>query len=421
MRFQTLSDWLHWQEQLHPKSMELELERVRAVWQRLQDNAFACPVIIVGGTNGKGSCVAMLESIYREAGYRVGSYTSPHIWRYNERIRIDGEPVTDADLCEAFEQVDRAREQTSLTYFEFGTLAALAIFQQHALDVIILEVGLGGRLDAVNIIDADVAIITSIDLDHTQWLGNDRAAIAREKAGILRANHIGIVADPVPPATLVDYATSIQSRLLCLGRDFDFHADGPGWSWHAGEQHRVGLPIPALSGVHQLRNAAAAIMAIDSLQTRLPVSQAHLRSGLLSVRLSGRFQLMSGSIRQVFDVAHNPAAASQLAATLRQAQFGGAVHAVFSALADKDIAGLVVPLCELVRHWHIAPLQDVGRGADLASMTGALSKSCVAASVSTYTDVQQAYTQAVDEACPGDTVLVYGSFYTVAQTCPHGL
>lgn len=421
MRFQTLSDWLHWQEQLHPKTIDLDLARVREVWQRMHYPAFSCPVITVGGTNGKGSCVAMLEAIYLTAGYRVGSYTSPHLWRYNERIRIDAAPLSDEKICEAFEKVDQARAQTSLTYFEFGTLAALDCFARQPLDVILLEVGLGGRLDAVNIIDADVAIISSIDLDHIQWLGNTRGAIAREKAGILRHHQIGIVADPAPPPELQVVADSIGNRLLCLGRDFSFQQDGGSWSWHYNELHRAGLPAPALTGEHQLRNAAAVVMAIETLQLRLPVSQAQLRTGLLSVRLAGRFQMAVGSTTRIFDVAHNPAAAAQLARTLEQLPGDSRIlHAVFSALEDKDITGLVAPLCSLITHWHLAPL-TAQRHASIETLVNAVREACPTATVSTYHDVQTAYNQALAIADTGDTVLVFGSFYTVAQTCEDSL
>jgi dihydrofolate synthase/folylpolyglutamate synthase len=420
MRFQTLSDWLHWQEQLHPKSIDLGLARVREVWRRMHADDFACPVITVAGTNGKGSCVAMLQAIYREAGYGVGSYTSPHIWRYNERIRIDAKPVADEVICEAFARVDGARQDISLTYFEFGTLAALDIFKQHALDVIILEVGLGGRLDAVNIIDADVALITSIDLDHTQWLGADREAIAREKAGILRENNIGIVVDTEPPASLLDDAQSLGNRLLCLGRDFKYEQEQGSWSWRSDARHRVGLPQPALAGAHQLRNAAGVIMAVESLQSRLPVSIAHVRHGLLTVRLPGRFYVIPGEVTHIYDVAHNPAAAAQLAMTLQAMRPGGAVHAVFSALADKDLAGMVAPLCEVVTHWYIAPL-NVARAATLQDMIDALSRGCPQAPISQCQDLAAAYAMANQDALSGDVVLVYGSFYTVAQTCRDGL
>lgn len=420
MRFQTLSDWLHWQEQLHPKSIDLGLARVHAVWRRMHAVDFSCPVITVAGTNGKGSSVAMLQAIYREAGYAVGTYTSPHLWRYNERICINAEPVSDALICEAFARVDAAREDTSLTYFEFGTLAALDIFKLQSLDVIILEVGLGGRLDAVNIIDADVALITSIDLDHMQWLGADRENIAVEKAGILRTHNTGIVADPNPPASLTEYAQSIGNRLLRLGKEFSCRQDEGSWSWHSGTIHRVGLPQPALTGEHQLRNAAGVMMAIELLQLRLPVTLAQVRCGLLSVRLPGRFQLVPGEVTHIFDVAHNPAAAQQLATTLKVSHRTGALHVVFSALADKDIAGIVAPMCALVKCWYLAPLQ-AARGADLATIDAALRHVCPQAQISHCPTPAQAYAKANEQAAAGDTVLVFGSFYTVAQSCPHSL
>jgi dihydrofolate synthase/folylpolyglutamate synthase len=420
MRFQTLADWLRWQEQLHPKSIDLGLARVREVWRELHAEDFSCPVITVGGTNGKGSCVAMLEAIYRGAGYRVGAYTSPHLWRYNERIRIDGEAASDEVICAAFARVDSARAETSLTYFEFGTLAALDIFKHQPLDVVILEVGLGGRLDAVNIIDADVALITSIDLDHMQWLGSDRESIAREKAGILRGNNTGIVIDPDPPASLIDYAASLGNRLLRFGQDFSYRQEEGGWSWHSGDTHRVGLPAPALSGEHQMRNAAGVMMVIESLQSRLPVTLAQVREGLLTLRLPGRFQLLAGEITHIYDVAHNPAAARQLANTLTLVHRHGAVHAVFSALADKDIAGTVAPLCAVVTHWYIAPLSAV-RAASVQVIADAIRAVCPETPISAFTDVEAAYAKANQTATAGDIVLVYGSFYTVAQTCPHSL
>jgi len=420
MRFQTLSEWLHWQEQLHPKSIDLGLSRVHEVWRRLHADDFACPVITVAGTNGKGSCVAMLQAVYQEAGYAVGSYTSPHLWRYNERIRLNGETVSDEAICEAFARIDDARQETSLTYFEFGTLAALDIFKRSPLDVVILEVGLGGRLDAVNIIDSDVALITSIDLDHVQWLGGDRESIGREKAGILRSDNVGIVIDPAPPASIGEHAHSLGNRLLLLGKDFSWQQEAGSWSWHAGTIHRVGLPPPALSGEHQLRNAAGVIMAIESLQTRLPVSLAQVRHGLLSVRLPGRFQLEAGEITHIYDVAHNPAAARQLVNTLKQAQLKGDVYAVFSALADKDIVGTVAPLCELITHWHVAPLNAV-RGAALQVLTDAVTRACPQARITQHPDLAQATIGANQQAKAGDIVLTYGSFYTVAQSCPHSL
>jgi len=419
MRFQTLSDWLRWQEQLHPTSIDLGLERVREVWQRLHAQDFDCPVITVAGTNGKGSSVAMLEAVYREAAYTVGSYTSPHLWRYNERIRIDGNPVTDTQICNAFERIDAVRGDTSLTYFEFGTLAALDIFKHHDLDVIILEVGLGGRLDAVNIIDADVALITAIDLDHMQFLGADRSAIAREKAGILRRQSPGVVADPEPPSALIDYAASLGSRLYCLGREFNVQQEAGSWTWSGADRRRVGLPMPALRGEQQLRNAAGVLMVLELLQPRLPVTQVQLRHGLLSAQLPGRFQVVPGRVTTIYDVAHNPAAVTQLADNLTQAGYGN-LHVVFSALADKDIPGLLAPMCKLASHWYLAPL-DAARAASLEMLREALSASCPNASHTTFSALTQAYAAAHSAAGNAGVVLVYGSFYAVAQSGTPGL
>jgi len=419
MRFQTLSDWLSWQEQLHPTSIDLGLERVREVWRRLHAQDFDCPVITVAGTNGKGSSVAMLEAIYREAAYTVGSYTSPHLWRYNERIRIDGTPVADTRICNAFDRIDAVRGETSLTYFEFGTLAALDIFKHHDLDVIILEVGLGGRLDAVNIIDADVALITAIDLDHMQFLGADRSAIAREKAGILRRQHPAVVADPEPPSTLLDYAASLGSRLFCLGRDFNVEQEAGSWTWFGADRSRVALPMPALRGEQQLRNAAGVLMVLELLQPRLPVTQVQLRHGLMSARLPGRFQVVPGQVTTIYDVAHNPAAVAQLADNLTQAGYGN-LHVVFSALADKDIPGLLAPMCKLASHWYLAPL-DTTRAASLEKLREALSASCPNAAYTTFSALSQANAAAHTAAGSAGVVLVYGSFYTVAQSGTPGL
>lgn len=420
MRFQTLSDWLQWQEQLHPKSIDLGLSRVHEVWRRMHAEDFSCPVITVAGTNGKGSCVAMLQAIYQEAGYAVGSYTSPHLWRYNERICLDGEAVSDQTLCEAFARVDNARQDVSLTYFEFGTLAALDIFKRQPLDLVILEVGLGGRLDAVNIIDADVALITAIDLDHEQWLGPDRETIGREKAGVLRSHNVGVIIDPNPPVSIKDYALSLGNRLLSLGEDFEYQHGAGSWSWQSGSTQRVGLPVPALAGEHQVQNAAGVIMAIESLQSRLHVAQTQIRQGLLSARLPGRFQLVPGDVTHIYDVAHNPAAAQQLANTLKQFRQSGTVYAVFSALTDKDIGGTVAPLCELVRHWHIASL-GIERSATLAKLTAEIHRVCPDASITAHRDLGEAMTASNQAAQPGDIVLTYGSFYAVAQASPHGL
>lgn len=420
MRFQTLSEWLQWQEQLHPKTIDLGLSRVHEVWRRMHADDFTCPVITVAGTNGKGSCVAMLQAIYLQAGYAVGSYTSPHLWRYNERICISGKPVTDDMLCEAFAHVDAARHDVSLTYFEFGTLAALDIFKHQDMDVVILEVGLGGRLDAVNIIDADVALITSIDLDHQQWLGNDRESIGQEKAGILRGDNVGVLNDPSPPVSVKAHAQALGNHLSCLGKDYNYHQEAGSWRWHSDMTQRVGLPIPALSGEHQLRNAAGVMMVIESLQTRLPVSQIHIRQGLLSIHLPGRFQLVAGEVTRIYDVAHNPAASQQLASTIKQARLTGSLHVVFSAMSDKDIGGTVAPLCELAMQWHIAPL-DAARSATSGQLSTEIRRVCPDAVINVYEDLETAFNSANQAAETGDIILTYGSFYAVAQASPDSL
>lgn len=421
MRFDSLSDWLDWQEQLHPSNIELGLARVREVWSRLHTTTFACPVISVAGTNGKGSSVAMLQAIYLQAGYSVAAYTSPHLWHYNERVTLNGAPVSDDLLCEAFARIDAARGDISLTYFEFGTLAALDIFLRQAPEVVILEVGLGGRLDAVNIIDADVALITSIALDHQQWLGEDRESIAYEKAGILRGGRPGVLSDPEIPQTLLAHAQALGTHLQCLGRDYRYQSDNGSWSWHSGDTHRVGLPVPALVGAQQLQNAAGVLMVVESLADRLPVSQADVRNGLLNARVPGRFEIRHGTVTVIFDVAHNPAAARELARSLAAFATQGRVHAVFAALADKDIPGVIAPLCAQVNNWYLAAL-DVPRAADLGALARAVHQSCGdKAAVQEFAQLEAAWQAALQTARPGETVLVFGSFYTVARLGKEGL
>jgi len=324
-------------------------------------------------------------------------------------------------LCKAFARIDAARGDISLTYFEFGTLAALDIFMQQGLDVVILEVGLGGRLDAVNIIDADVALITSIDLDHQHWLGEDRESIAREKAGILRSHNTGVVSDPDIPRSLLDVARELGNPLLCLARDFHYQLDNGSWAWRSAHAQRAGLPVPALVGAQQLQNAAGVLMVVEILGARLPVSQADVRNGLLNARVPGRFQIKPGTITQIFDVAHNPAAAQRLARSLASYPASGKVHAVFAALADKDIAGVVAPLCAQVSQWYLAPL-DVPRAASLSALVQAVRQVCaVDVPLHEFAQLNNALQAALQAAQPGDIVLVFGSFYTVAQLGREGL
>lgn len=417
MRFNTLNEWLSWQESLHPSEIELGLARVRAVYERL-DVSLSCPVVTVAGTNGKGSCVAMLAAIYQAAGYRVGVYTSPHLLRYNERITVDGEEVADDALCQAFERIDQARRdpqggETSLTYFEFGTLAALDLFGRAALDVVILEVGLGGRLDAVNIIDADVALIATIAIDHVAWLGNDRETIGREKAGIMRSGHPAVCGDPNPPQSIADVAQEIGATLYLNGRDFGAKPQPAQWRWWSSRHQRDALPIPALRGSFQLNNAAAVLMVTELLAERLPLSQAHIREGLANVKVAGRFQVIGGDVPLIFDVAHNPESAQALASTLNGWPMPGRIHAVVAMMADKDIAGALQPLIRVIDEWHVTAI-DMARSATAERLAQELQALGVA-HVQREADVRSALEKVRGLAQPNDRIVVFGSFYTVAE------
>jgi dihydrofolate synthase / folylpolyglutamate synthase len=412
-RFATLAEWLAWQETLHPVEIDLGLERVAAVARDLGLLTPACPVITVAGTNGKGSSVALLEAVLRAAGYRVGTYTSPHLLRYNERIRIDGAMATDADLCAAFAQVDAARGERSLTYFEFGTLAALQLFAGADLDVMVLEVGLGGRLDAVNILDADVALVTSIDIDHSAWLGDDRDSIGREKAGIFRAGRPAVCGDPAPPASVAFVARALGA--LWHGRDeaFGYRRGEQDWTWWDREREYPGLPLPALPGDHQLDNAAAVIQALVCLEARLPVSRAALEQGLREVCLAGRFQRLPGPVERVLDVAHNPQGGRMLARTLAAQPIAGRTHLVLAMLADKDVVAFVAPLLARADRWYLGGL-EAPRGLSAAALRERLAALLPEGAVTLGRDVPDAYRAAMAQARPGDRVVVCGSFHTVA-------
>ena len=415
MKFKSLNEWLRWQESLHPSEIELGLARVAEVAGRLLPQGHDFTVITVGGTNGKGSSVAMLEAILHSAGYRTGAYTSPHIHRYNERIRLDRVEVSDQALCRAFERVDAARGETSLTYFEFGTLAALALFAESGVDVAILEVGLGGRLDAVNILDADVALVTTVDIDHTAWLGDDREAIAFEKAGIFRAGHPAVYGDIDPPRSLIEHAQSIGTKLYCLERDYRYSLEGDVWSWQQGDQQRHTLPLPALRGEVQVKNAAAVLTVLEQLKERLPVSQDAIRRGLHAVQLGGRFQVTPGEVPVIHDVSHNPQAAQVLADNLARMS-GGRVHAVVAMLADKEMAEVLATLAPQVGRWYLAPL-DVPRGASIEQLQQAAQAAGIATGeLEIFARVREAKQAALSRALPGERVLVFGSFFTVAQS-----
>ncbi|WP_127477463.1 bifunctional tetrahydrofolate synthase/dihydrofolate synthase [Sulfurivermis fontis] len=415
MRFNSLAAWLEWQETLHPSTIDLGLERVAAVLRRLHPAPPPFVVITVGGTNGKGSTVAMLDAILRAGGYRVGAYTSPHLLRYNERVRLDGEMVDDAALCDAFARIDAARGDISLTYFEFGTLAALDIFWHAGVDVAILEVGMGGRLDAVNVLDADVALVTTVDIDHAQWLGETREAIAFEKAGIYRGGRPAVYGSPDAPQTLLDHAAAIGAPLFRYGRDFGARPEGEGWRWWGGGQERHALPLPALRGRSQLQNAAGVLMALAAVAHRLPLDQAQIRAGLLAATLPGRFQIQPGEVVRILDVAHNPQAAAELAANLAAMPCAGRTLAVVGMLADKDMAGALGQLRDAIDHWYAAALQ-VPRGATTAQLTAALAAAGTGAErVTACGDVTAALAQAQAAARAGDRIVVFGSFYTVAE------
>jgi dihydrofolate synthase/folylpolyglutamate synthase len=408
-----LPAWLSYLERLHSKPIDLGLDRVREVHLRMPARR-PVPVITVGGTNGKGSTCAYLEAILRAAGYRTGCYTSPHLLRYNERIRVDGIPAADAAILAAFEAVELARAATPLTYFEFGTLAALHHFEQAAVDVLVLEVGLGGRLDAVNIVEPDCAVVTSVALDHMEFLGPDRESIAREKAGIFRGGRPAVFGQCDVPETLRQHAGAIGADLLVAGEAFrhrstptQWHFDGPQGSWYA-------LPYPALRGAYQLDNAACALMALASLQPRLPVALQHIREGLVSVDLPARLQVLPGRPVVILDVAHNPHAAEALAGSL--ARMGGFRRTllVLGMLHDKDIAGVTALFSGLADRWHLADLPPP-RGAAASELAALLAAAGVAGQqLQLHADPGTAIRAALAEASEDDRVIAFGSFLTIA-------
>ncbi len=411
MNAASLPEWLEHIERLHPKTIALGLDRVQQVRRALAlDPSF--PVITVGGTNGKGSVCAMLEAILDLAGYRVGCYTSPHLLRYNERVRIGRIEAGDADLARAFAAVEQARQAVPLTYFEMGTLAAMWLFLQQRVEAAVLEVGLGGRLDAVNVFDADCAVVTTVDIDHVDFLGGDREAIGYEKAGIFRGGRPAVCADPAPPASLTQHAGAIGAQLLRIGVDFGITVQDRQWQYWGPRGRRNALPHPVLRGTPQLANAAAAITALESLRERLPVSVNDLRSGLLQADSPGRFQVLPGRPAVILDVAHNPQAARALAASLAAMGPRGRTYAVLGMLKDKDIAGVVAALKPAIAHWFVAGLA-VARGAGADDLDATLAEAGVEARTRS-PDVAAAYAQACDMATENDRILVFGSFYTVA-------
>jgi dihydrofolate synthase / folylpolyglutamate synthase len=432
----SLPDWLDYIERLHRQNIDMGLVRVSRVARRLGIDLSDRVVITVGGTNGKGSTCALLEAILISAGYRVGLYTSPHLVNFNERIRLNSENASDAALVEVFQRIEAARcgsdsdggpsEPIELTYFEFTTLAGFKLFQDIQLDVVILEVGLGGRLDAVNCIDADCAIVTSIDIDHRDYLGDTREQIAWEKAHIYRKGKVAVCADPMAPQSLIDHAQSIQADLWLFGRDFNYSGDKQQWSYGGRSVRRRSMAYPALRGANQLLNASAALAALEGLSDRLPVSQQAVREGLARVDLPGRFQVLAGRPTTILDVAHNPHAAAHLATNLNSMGFYPQTFALFGAMADKDMVGIVRAIKNSVDHWLLVALPGP-RAASLAQLSAALKeagiednatqgvKASELKTVETYDDVGDAWAKLQKRVGEADRIVVFGSFVTVAQ------
>jgi len=407
---------------MHPKTMDLSLERTAEVARRLGIR-FTVPVITVAGTNGKGSTCAMLESIARHAGYRTGLYQKPELVHFEERCRVGGAPVAAEELAPHFAAVEAARGDITLTQFEFSTLAIARLLSLAPLDLVILEVGLGGRYDSVNAFDTDCAVITSIDLDHMEWLGPDRESIGAEKAQIMRPAKPAIVSDPQPPRSVVDHAEAIGADLWLVGRDFNHAGDRQQWGWSGRGRRYHGMSYPALRGANQLLNAAGAIAALESLRSRLPITAQAIRTGLALVELPGRFQIVPGQPALVLDVAHNPQAVAALALNLDAMGFYPRTHAVFGVMADKDIPGLVQKMLPLVDAWHCCTLPTArAASADaLATCVRAAPGARGGVSVHTHGSPAEALRAAAAAADPADRIVVFGSFYTVGGVLKEGL
>ncbi len=408
MANKTLVQWLAEIEQQHSLEIELSLERISEVAARLSVLKFNCPVITVGGTNGKGSTVATLAAIYGAAGYRCGVYTSPHLLQFNERIVIQDHKVSDAALCEAFAAVEAARDTITLTYFEFATLAALYLFQKNKLDVVILEVGLGGRLDAVNIIDSDVAIVSTVDIDHTDYLGNSREQIGVEKAGIFRADKPAIYGDRDAVSSVVESANDIGAQLYLQGSDFYFQEEKKTWHWHNSDHHYNDLPKPTVL----LHNASLALQTVALLEPRLPITPEAIHQGLAAVRVAGRFQTVSIEPRCIVDVAHNPQASRELYKQLSRLGWQGRLHIVFSMLATKDRLASLLPWQDCDAQWYLAPLKDK-KAAPLEAIEADFNELGIT-SYQKYATMDAAYSAARENAAANETILVFGSFHTVA-------
>ncbi len=408
-----LADWLTRLESLHPKTIALGLERVDEVRKRLNLSP-EFPLVVVGGTNGKGSACAMLESIFYSAGYKVGCYTSPHLLTYNERVRVGKQMVSDEVLCASFEKIEQVRGNTQLTYFEFGTLAAMQLFIEQKVDVAILEVGLGGRLDAVNVFDGDCAIVTSVDIDHTDYLGDTIEKIGFEKAGIFRRDRVAIFSGEDAPRSLVEHAEKIGAKLWRIGREFGYTAHQGQWDFQGVSGKRSALPFPALRGAFQLNNASAVLAGIDAIRERLPVNMQAVRRGLSEVELAGRFQFVPGKPQLILDVAHNPHAARALAQNLESLPPCPHTYAVFAMLKDKDAMGVIEALDAQVDTWLVAGIA-APRGASSGELASLLERAGVRGKSVCFADAQKAFMHAYNVAGENDRIIAFGSFYTVAH------
>jgi dihydrofolate synthase/folylpolyglutamate synthase len=411
---QSLSDWLDWQEKLHPATIELGLERVKRVWQRLHPEPFNPFVISVAGTNGKGSCVAFLDAILSAATYSVGTYTSPHLIRYNERIHLFGKQADDEQLISAFQRIEEVRDDIQLTYFEYGTLAALYLFASEKVDVAVLEVGLGGRLDAVNILDADAALITSIGFDHMQWLGDDLDKIAYEKAGILRTGRPAVFAEPGPPAGFVSAAESSGAIVSYAGADYSWEIADHSWSVNINPENFSALPLPFLQGSHQLQNAAAVITLLHSVADQLTVSSEAISKGLANARLAGRFQVIKGVPNLVLDVAHNSESAQVLAGNLSKFGETGKKYAIFSMYADKPVEKVVQILADKFDHWFLYPL-DSERGMNRADIEKRVVHELAAGNSTILSSLQDAWQHGCLKCEAGDSLVFFGSFEVIGN------
>ncbi|MEZ5536581.1 MAG: bifunctional tetrahydrofolate synthase/dihydrofolate synthase [Thiolinea sp.] len=422
MNKKNLQQWLSWQESLHFSAIDLGLDRIRRVAERMNLLQPDFPVITVAGTNGKGSTVAMLNSVLLAAGYRAGTYTSPHILRYNERITINGNEADDESICAAFEAIDAARGDISLTYFEFGTLAAMWLFMRAGLDVAVLEVGLGGRLDAANLWDAEVGIVTGIGIDHISWLGDNREVIGREKAGIARPGKALVCGDPQPPTSIATVAGEVQARYLQYGVDFsvEYQQATPEQftvqysALNADEQAVwANLPLPGLLGEVQMQNAACVLLALYQLRDNLPVNRLAIEQGLRTARLAGRLQKIGSQPDILVDVAHNPHAATQLAAWLQKNPTDGKTYVLFSILSDKDIKGVLAALSDVVDEWHYFPLDDE-RAMQLSDIQFAMNEQKVEMAIA-YDGLKQAWLSLKPRLNHADRVVAFGSFLVVSN------